>query len=148
MRRNAIETIMGGVVLVVAFMFLTTAYSIHASGPSGAGYRLSSEFFSVGTLREKADVKLGGIRIGRVESVRLDPITYFAVVEMQISSEVLLPADSIASISAGGLFSDAYVSFKRGTATETLNPGGRVQRADSPVDLVDSIGRKIFGQVN
>ncbi len=46
---------------------------------------------------------LGGVTVGRVEGIRLDPGDYSAIVEMSILRELQLPSDTMASIRTSGL---------------------------------------------
>ena len=65
MRRNTVETILGGVVLVAAALFMMLAYEA-ANLTSADGYRLDAEFGSVSGLNVGDDVRLSGIKIGQI----------------------------------------------------------------------------------
>ena len=65
MKRNAVETIMGAVVLVVAALFLFFAYTT-SEVRAVSGYELTARFDRVGGLREGADVRISGIKVGTV----------------------------------------------------------------------------------
>ena len=60
MHRNVIETIMGGVVLIVAVVFLVFAYSSSSSGTVN-GYELIARFNNVSGINPGTDVRLSGI---------------------------------------------------------------------------------------
>jgi phospholipid/cholesterol/gamma-HCH transport system substrate-binding protein len=143
MRRNVIETIMGGVVLLVAVLFLLFAYS---SGNVGrvSGYEISAQFNRIDGLAVGADVRMSGIKIGSVTAERLDPKTYLADIRMGIESGIQLPADTTAKIQADSLLSANYVNLEPGGDEKMLQAGGRIVNTQDPINLSDLIGRFIF----
>jgi len=87
MRRNIIETIMGGVVLLIAALFLAFAYA--GSNLRGVGgYDVVARFNRVDGLANGAEVRLSGIKIGSVVRQDLDPKTYLAEVPGPVLPEV------------------------------------------------------------
>ena len=78
MRRNTIETVLGGVVIVVAGFFLVFAYT-SADLRRVDGYEVTANFSSVGGLQSGSDVRISGVKVGTVTSQTLDPSTYLAV---------------------------------------------------------------------
>ena len=72
MQRNAIEPILGALVLAAAIAFLAYAYKT-AGQRSYAGYPLSARFSSIDGLQLGGDVKIGGVKIGQVTNISVDP---------------------------------------------------------------------------
>jgi phospholipid/cholesterol/gamma-HCH transport system substrate-binding protein len=93
MKRNAIETVMAAVVLVVAAMFLFFAYTTSHVGVV-SGYEVTANFLRVEGLRDGGDVRVSGIRVGTIILQRLDLNTFDAVVRVSIDPSVKLPVDS------------------------------------------------------
>jgi phospholipid/cholesterol/gamma-HCH transport system substrate-binding protein len=143
MRRNVIETIMGGVVLLVAVLFLLFAYTSSNVGRV-SGYDITAQFNRVDGLSVGADVRMSGIKIGSVIGQRLDPKTYLADVRMAIESDIQLPTDTTAKIQADSLLSANYVNLEPGGDEKMIQPGGRVVNTQDPINLTDLIGRFIF----
>ena len=143
MNRSAIETIMGAVVLVVAGLFLFFAYS-SSRLEAGDGYQVVARFNRVDGLAVGSDVRMSGIKIGTVASQRIDPKSYRAVVELDLQSDIRLPADTSARVLSDGLLGNAYVLLEPGGAEETLEPGGEIEYTQDAVNLVDLLGRFIF----
>ena len=85
MRRNAIETIMGAVVLVVAAVFIIFAYS-KADIAAVQGYEVTAKFDRIDGIRTGTDVRMSGIKVGTVLSEKLEPDTYFAVVALSVGA--------------------------------------------------------------
>ena len=143
MKRNAIETVLGGVVLVVAAMFLLFAYST-ANIRSVKGYQVTADFLKVGGLTRGSDVRVSGITIGTVSDQQLDPKTFNARVTMTIKPDVQLPTDTVASIVGEGLLGDKYVNLTPGQAKERIPAGGKVAQAKDFQSLEDMVGQIIF----
>ena len=143
MKRNAIETVLGAVVLVVAAMFLAFAYST-ANIRSVKGYPIVADFVKVGGLTRGSDVRISGITIGTVSDQQLDPKTFNARVTMTIKPTVHLPTDTEASIVGEGLLGGKYVNLVPGQAKDLIAPGGKVARARDFQSLEDMVGQIIF----
>jgi len=143
MKRNVIETIMGGVVLILAGVFLVFAYSSRGL-TRVAGYEVSAKFNRVDGLSTGGEVRMSGIKIGSVTNLRLDPETYLAVVRMSVQDSVKLPTDSTARIQADGLLGNYYVLLEPGGEDAIIEPGGEIQFTQDPINLGDLISRYIF----
>ncbi len=146
MSRNAVETVMGAVVLVVAAVFLFFAYTTSQVRAVGGGYPVSASFTRVEGLRDGGDVRISGIRVGSILSQSLDPQTYEAVVKMEIESGIKLPTDSVAAIASSGLLGDKYLSIVPGAEDEFIKPGGKITHTTPPISLESLIGQFIYGQ--
>ena len=145
MKRNAVETVMGAVVLVVAALFLFFAYT-SSEVRAVSGYELSARFDRVGSLRNGADVRISGIKVGTVLTESLDPKTFLAVVRMTVARTIALPTDTVASISSSGLLGDDFVALEPGNEDEAIKPGGTISHTQAPMDLQSLIGQYIFSQ--
>jgi phospholipid/cholesterol/gamma-HCH transport system substrate-binding protein len=143
MSRNAIETIMGAVVLVIAALFLFFAYSTSQIRRT-SGYEVTASFDRIDGIREGGDVRISGIKVGSIVSQTLDPKTYLAVVRMTIDPAVKLPTDTVAQIASSGLLGDKYLSLLPGGADETIPAGGRIQFTQPAISLENLIGQYIF----
>ncbi len=113
MRRNTIETVLGGVVIVVAGFFLVFAYT-SADLRRVDGYEVTANFSSVGGLQSGSDVRISGVKVGTVTSQTLDPSTYLAVVHMTIDPSIKLPKDTVAVIASESLLGGKYMSLQPG----------------------------------
>jgi phospholipid/cholesterol/gamma-HCH transport system substrate-binding protein len=145
MKRNAIETVLGAVVLVVAAVFLYFAYST-STVEAVSGYDLNARFDRVGGLKVGADVRISGIKVGTVLSETLDPKTFLAVVHMTVEPRIALPVDTVASIASSGLLGDDFVALEPGNEDETIKPGGTISHTQAPMDIQSLIGQYIFSQ--
>jgi phospholipid/cholesterol/gamma-HCH transport system substrate-binding protein len=147
MSRNIVETILGAVVLVVAIGFLLWAYGRSDAGDPG-GYALKAKFDRVDGLEIGGDVRISGIKVGRVLAQRLDPQTFRAEVTFSVRNGIEIPADSSAAIVSSGLLGGKYLAVVPGGDEALLADGGEITLTQSSVNLEDLIGRYIFSQGN
>jgi phospholipid/cholesterol/gamma-HCH transport system substrate-binding protein len=145
MRRKALETIIGGLVLLSAIFFVIYAFNASYVG-SVEGYEIDARFNRVDGLLPGSDVRMSGIKIGTVLDYRLDPDTYLAIVRINIRESVLIPVDSSARIQADGLLGDNYLSIEPGAEDEMLQAGDEIVRTQDPINLADLIGRFVFSE--
>jgi phospholipid/cholesterol/gamma-HCH transport system substrate-binding protein len=143
MGRNAIETVLGAVVLIVAGVFLFFAFNV-AQVKAVTGYEIKAHFLKIGGLSKGSDVRINGIKVGTVLDRVLDSTTYEAVVVMSIRPDIKLPKDTVATIGSEGILGGKYVRLKPGQAKEVLEPGGRIAKVEDFKSLEDQVGEIIF----
>lgn len=145
MTRNIAETVLGGVVLIVAIIFLGWAYTRSSIGNSG-GYNLTASFDQIGGLSVGSDVKISGIKVGSITGQQLNTDNYRAAVEFSVQDGVELPTDSSASIMSTSLLGGNFLALVPGADDVMLKDGDSIQFTQSAVNLEDLLGRFIFGQ--
>ncbi|MEN1925299.1 outer membrane lipid asymmetry maintenance protein MlaD [Luteimonas sp. MJ293] len=108
-------------------------------------YEINARFTDLGQLRRQAPVKVGGVTIGRVGSIALDPVRFDSVVTLDIDSRYSeLPIDTSATILTGGLLGESYVDLQPGGDMESLQPGEEIAFTTPAVDLIQMVGRYMF----
>jgi phospholipid/cholesterol/gamma-HCH transport system substrate-binding protein len=143
MSGNLVETLIGAVVLAVAGVFLAFAYT-HTNAGAVSGYSLTDKFDRVDGLTVGSDVKMSGIKIGTVTSQSLDPMTYQAVVHMDIASQYKIPEDSTARVATESLLGGNYLELQPGGSPDMLAAGGEIEYTQGSVDLMGLLGQAIF----
>jgi phospholipid/cholesterol/gamma-HCH transport system substrate-binding protein len=143
MQRSVIETVIGAVVLAIAGLFLYFTYS--TGYQKVEGYDVSAKFNRVDGISLGSDVRLSGIKVGRVVSTRLDPSTFLAVLTLRVDRSIRLPVDTIAKITSDSLLGGNYVALEPGGEDKIIPPGGQIESTQDPVNISDLIGRFIFG---
>jgi len=143
MGKNAVETILGAVVLVAAITFLVFALNT-AQVSTVKGYKVSAAFFKVGGLTSGSDVRINGIKVGTVSDLNLDAGTFDAVVSMSIRDDVKIPTDRVAAIGSSGIVGGKFVSIQPGGAKEYLPENGKISRTKDFKSLEDQVGEIIF----
>lgn len=147
MTRKLPEILTGLVVIAVAAVFLVYALG-QANAISSGGYALKAQFSSIGGLTTGADVKIGGVVVGHVTNEHLDPITYAAVVNMQIDDDIKIPDDTSASITSDGLLSGDYIALSPGGSNTMLAAGASFSVTQSAINIQDLLGKFIFSMGN
>lgn len=143
MQRNAIETILGAVVLVVAGLFLITALR-GSDVKVESGYPITAKFDNITGISVGSDVRIGGIKIGVVTALALDDQTYQAIATLNIREQTKIPADSSAAIVSSGLLGDKFVQLTPGADDAMLEANGKIGFTQSSVSLEELIGKFVF----
>ena len=143
MSRNAVETVMGAVVLVVAAVFLFFAYTT-TKVTTSSGSLYIAQFSRVDGIRDGTDVHISGIKVGQVVSLTLEPGTFYADVQLSIDPRYKLSKDSVASIKMNGLLGDKFVDIEPGNDDAFIAPGGKFEHTNPPFDLEAAVGTMIF----
>jgi phospholipid/cholesterol/gamma-HCH transport system substrate-binding protein len=143
MANNVIETVMGAVVLTVAGGFLYFAYN-NSNVKAVDGYEVKADFSSVSGVGLGSDVRIGGIKVGVIESLDLDPKTYEAVLTLRIKEEIKLPKDSSAAIQSASLLGEKFVTIDPGGDEEMLKDGDTITYTQASVNLEEMIGKFVF----
>ncbi|MFY9179327.1 MAG: outer membrane lipid asymmetry maintenance protein MlaD [Venatoribacter sp.] len=151
MRMKYIELMVGafmvlGIVAIVTMALRVSGLSGESYGPT---YTLKARFENLGGLTERAKVSMGGVTIGRVTKVYLDPERYSAVVEMAISKNMsTLSTDSSASIMTAGLLGEKYIALSVGGEEDYLKDGDWIDDTQSALVLEELIGRFLFSKAD
>lgn len=143
MANNAIETVMGAVVLTVAGGFLYFAYS-NSNVKHIDGYAIKADFSNITGIAVGSDVRIGGIKVGSIEALDLDPKTYQAQAVMRVRDDVKLPKDSSAAIQSAGLLGDKFVAIEPGGDENAMKDGDKIELTQSSVSIEEMIGKFAF----
>jgi phospholipid/cholesterol/gamma-HCH transport system substrate-binding protein len=143
MARRAPEIAAGAVVLVVTAVFLVYA-GMNTGEGRGRGYRLTADFNSIAGLTPGADVRMAGVKIGRVVGTTINPQTYEAHVVLTVENPIKLPTDTSAVVSTEGILGGSYLALQPGGAETMLKPGDQITITQSATNLEELLGKFIF----
>ncbi|BCK04062.1 outer membrane lipid asymmetry maintenance protein MlaD [Vibrio cholerae] len=111
-------------------------------------YRLTAEFDNIGSLKVRSPVKVGGVVVGRVESIALNPKNLLPTVILAIDSQFnQFPENSSLQILTSGLIGEQYLSLVPGFVFEDevmLKEGDRIEDTKSALVLEDLIGQVLY----
>lgn len=149
--QRLIESLVG-FFLIIAFI----ALSVLAFKVSGLttlfptkSYVVTANFDDIGGLKVRSPVKMGGVQIGEVSNISLDPVTFRAVVSMQIEDQFNdIPDDSSVGIFTSGLLGDNYVAVTPMYSKTFLKNGSNIQFTRSAMILEKLIGQFIYKMNN
>ncbi|MEY2397775.1 MAG: phospholipid/cholesterol/gamma-HCH transport system substrate-binding protein [Actinomycetota bacterium] len=102
-------------------------------------YKLSATFDDVTGLLVNDNVKVAGVKIGKVTAVKV--LKGKARVTMRVKHQLKLPSDTTATIRWRNLLGQRYLYLEPGTASTTLASGGEIAKTRSVVDLGELLNR-------
>jgi phospholipid/cholesterol/gamma-HCH transport system substrate-binding protein len=145
--QRTVESLVG-----LFLLFAIIALSVLAFKVSGLtslfpdkSYVVTAEFDDIGGLKVRSAVKIGGVVIGEVSGISLDPATFKAVVKLNIHDQFNdIPDDSSARILTAGLLGDNYVAITPMYNTTFLKNGSQIQFTNSAMILEKLIGQFIY----
>lgn len=143
MNHNAVETVLGAVVLVVAGFFLVFALGA-ADLRRVSGYEVFANFSKIDGITPGMDVRISGVKVGSVAKTELDPQTYLAKVTLSIKDEILLPTDTVAKVSSESLLGGKYLALEPGAEDDMIKPNGQIYYTQASLNLEEMIGKFIF----
>jgi len=108
-------------------------------------YKVHAKFSTVGGLNQDALISMAGVRIGQVQSIRLQDGQ--ALVTLGILKDVQLEEDVIASIKTSGIIGEKYISISPGASDVYIEPEGYIRDTQPPLDIENLIAQYVFGNV-
>jgi phospholipid/cholesterol/gamma-HCH transport system substrate-binding protein len=148
MRANYKVELTSGIFLLVgiaALLWLATEATDYKMQVGKDTYRVIARFGNVADLKPRAPVKIGGVTVGLVDKISLDPVQFDAVVEMKIDRRFSeIPNDSSASILTSGVLGDRYVGLEPGGSMDSLADGDQILITQSAVVLENLISKYLF----
>ncbi|MBV8042254.1 outer membrane lipid asymmetry maintenance protein MlaD [Pluralibacter sp.] len=113
-------------------------------------YRVYATFDNIGGLKARSPVRIGGVVIGRVEEIALDPKTYLPRVTLDIEERYnQIPDTSSLAIRTSGLLGEQFLALNVGfddpeMGTSMLKDGSTIQDTKSAMVLEDLIGQFLY----
>ena len=98
--------------------------------------RIIAKFNKVDGLSEGSDVRMGGIRVGRVTNMDLDS-KFRAVVTMYVDSQFPYTLDTSAAIHTDGLFGVKFIVLEPGAEEAVLSSGDEISLTQDAVVVGD-----------
>lgn len=145
--QRTVEMSVGLFLLAAIFSLVLLAFKVSGltSFFQEDGYTVHAQFDDIGGLKPRAAVKIGGVLVGEVSSIHLDPTSFKAVVDIRIKNKVNdIPTDSSAGILTSGLLGDNYVEIIPMYSSQFLKEGGEIQETHSAMILEKLIGQLMF----
>lgn len=148
MRANYKVELSSGIFLlmgIAALLWLATEATDYGVQVGDETYSVTARFTNVGNLKLRAPVKIGGVTVGLIKHISLDPVTFEAVVEIHIDQRFSdIPTDTSASILTSGILGDRYIGLEPGGSLEALSDGDQILLTQSAVVLETLISKYLF----
>ncbi len=109
------------------------------------GYEVYALFSNSGGLKTGSPVMIAGVEVGKVKSITLED--YQARVALNLSQNVKIQEDAIASIKTKGLIGEKYIEITPGGSEKVIPPEGRIRDTQPAVDLEELISNFVFGKI-
>lgn len=145
--QRVIETFVG--LFLLFTMLALTMLAFKVSGLTSLfptkSYTVSASFDDIGGLKIRSPVKIGGVQVGQVTEINLDPVTFKAIVKMHIENQFNdIPDDSTAGIYTTGLLGDNYISISPMYSKNFMKEGSQIEFTNSAMVLEKLIGQFIY----
>lgn len=139
------EVVTGSIVLAVAVGFLLYAGQIVGLSGPGTTNTYTASFRTADGISIGTDVRLGGVKVGAVTDITLNPDTFRADADFTVQSDVALPDDTAIIISSEGLLGGNYVELLPGGSPFNLDPGAEIEDTQGSVSLVQLLLKYVAG---
>ncbi|TAG47702.1 MAG: outer membrane lipid asymmetry maintenance protein MlaD [Betaproteobacteria bacterium] len=110
------------------------------------GYEVMARFDNIGNLKPRAPIKSAGVVVGRVESIKLDPQTYEAVVRLHLEKNFQFSRDTIAAIFTSGLLGEQFVGLEAGGDSQMLKDEEWIKKTQSAIQIEKLISQFMFSK--
>lgn len=131
------QALVGLFVLIAAALLIGTVLAVSGTFTAG-GVAHHAYFRSAAGLLSGATVRYGGMKAGRVESVRVDPQDSTRIqIDFTVGRDVPLKTDSVAKITSLGALDENYVEIGTGTRDAPLAPPGSEVKSAETVGIGD-----------
>lgn len=111
-------------------------------------YQLMAKFDNIGGLKPRSPVKVGGVVVGRVESIDLETDTYTPIVTLSMYKKFgYYPETSSVAILTAGLLGEQFIGLRAGFIDEDiamLEHGDEIEDTKSALVLEDLIGQFLY----
>ncbi len=111
------------------------------------GYTVHALFVDAGGIKAGSVVEIGGVQVGKVQSVKLDMRDFQASVSMIIDKGVPIQDDAIASVKTKGIIGEKFIKLTPGGSDDLVPNGGTIRETESAVDLESIVAKYAFGKV-
>ena len=110
------EFILGFLILVITLISFFYIFSNFLTFNNSNNFELESNFLDIGTLKEGSDIKINGVKVGKVKEISLNTDTFMADVSISFFNKIDIPDDSIFKISNNGFIGSSYIEIKLGNS--------------------------------
>ncbi|MCE9687079.1 outer membrane lipid asymmetry maintenance protein MlaD [Shewanella sp. AS16] len=150
MSTRKIELLVGLFLLSGLAAFLILVFNVAnvevSSGKSN--YSLQASFSNIGGLKVRSPVKVGGVVVGRVSAIELDPVKLVPVVTLTMDKRYnQFPETSSLAILTSGLLGEQFLGLTPGFVDDDvamLGDGDKIDDTRSALVLEDLIGQFLY----
>jgi len=144
MKKLSLEFIVG--LFLITGIAAVTYLSVVISGVSGfssEGYRLMAKFENSSGLKRGAVIEIAGVKVGKVDSISLEPETQESLVWLEIDQNVEIQDDAVASIRTAGIIGDKFVKISVGGG-DALVDGDEIIETEPAISIEELVSKYMF----
>jgi phospholipid/cholesterol/gamma-HCH transport system substrate-binding protein len=130
------RNILIGAVMLLVLIAGLVAVHVNSAREKTSGYPLQARFDKAEGVGIGTEVRLAGVRVGKVTRQVLDA-NFRAVLTLQLDSSVKLPKDSNAAVQTDGLLGAKFIALQPGGDEKNLQPGEEIAYTQSSLSLQD-----------
>ena len=136
-----------GLFILIAFfalLFVTVQTSSLNFKSQHDAYSLRANFTDINGLRIKAPVRIAGVKIGEVTTIKLNQETYQADIAIVIyDSHIQIPKDSMISIMTEGVVGSKYIAIEPGFENIMLTNDSVIEKSKPSLSVEQVINQAI-----
>jgi phospholipid/cholesterol/gamma-HCH transport system substrate-binding protein len=145
MRESLFETLVGLAVVAVAGFFLFFSLSQRSDASTADAYDLIAKFDRADGVSPGTDVRVAGVKVGTVRSVKLDQQTFKAEAVLAIKKDVQIPEESAAQIQSDSLLGGSYIHIQISGMPENMQPGSKFEYTRGSMDILGILLEAVGG---
>jgi len=126
---------------VLALLFVLSAG--RDSGAIGS-YTVTARFPSAEGVYVDSEVRLAGVKVGRVTGMAYDSAGQRTVVTLEIGPGVELPQDSIAIVTSEGMLGGRFIRLDPGGSVDLLADGDAIEYTQGSIQFEELLARIIL----
>ena len=139
-----IEFVLGFIILILSIISIFYYSSKINLLNKNETFQINSSYFDVGNMTIGNDVKINGVKVGEVLNIKLDQVSYMAIITSSIDKSINIPNDSVFKISNNGFIGSSYIEIQLGNSEELLENNDYSANNIDAVSLEEIINNFIF----
>ena len=128
-----IEFVLGLIILILSIISIFYYSSKINLLNKNETLQINSSYFDIGNMTIGNDVKINGVKVGEVLNIKLDQVSYMAIITSSIDKSINIPDDSVFKISNNGFIGSSYIEIQLG------NSEGMLKNNDYSVNNIDAV---------
>ena len=139
-----IEFVLGFIILILSIISIFYYSSKINLLNKNETFQINSSYFDVGNMTIGNDVKINGVKVGEVLNIKLDQVSYMAIITSSIDKSINIPNDSVFKISNNGFIGSSYIEIQLGNSEELLKNNDYSANNIDAISLEEIINNFIF----
>lgn len=145
MQKNYIESFLGFSIVILTLSLLWVFFQKNDVKTNGALLSVNAYFQTVAGVSKGTDVKLGGVKVGRVLDIKLDVESLTPVLLIGLDKSYKIPSDSSFAVKSEGIMGGKFVSVEVGPGQDSITEGQVFYNNQSSLDLESVVSQVVFG---